>query len=269
MVFFFNLLFEVIVIQGKPVLGSLVQMVVYQKACTAACQYCHSDIFKYGKCSCLNIVCRKPGFVVNAGWPEAPKPDTVLQQAGQYVETTISSIRKSIARAEMPAKPRKNGPPPTPAGKVVAMQLVVPQTYGGWQAKILNMLSSMFDASTGQLPSDVMSQVLKKANQDEELKSLGSKAMKAQVMPFAKKCVDTVAERGIEALSLKLSFDEAALLEENAAYIARALKLPGDVTVQSVSYEEQQQHENALVREASPGAPAHLFELQSPPSSRN
>ena len=211
--------------------------------------------------------CRKPGFVINAGWPEAPEADLVLQQAANYIESTITSIRKSIAKAEAPAKARKGAPPPAPAGKVVALDLVVSETYGGWQAKILNILSSKFDKSTGSLPSDIMSQVLKIANQDDEIKSLGPKILKTQVMPFAKKCVDMAAERGAEALSLTLSFDEAALLKENAGYIARALKLDREVNVKSVNYQEQQEHENPAVREASPGSPAHLFEMRPPTSS--
>lgn len=63
--------------------------------------------------------------------------------------------------------------------QVTGVEIVVPLQYGGWQAKLLGILSSLFDSGARTFPADLMGQVLAAVNADEELKSLGQKAIKA------------------------------------------------------------------------------------------
>jgi leucyl-tRNA synthetase len=100
--------------------------------------------------------------------------------------------------------------------------------------------------------------VLAAATADPELAALGAKALKSSLMPFAKVKSDAAAAAGAVVLQPKLPFDEAALLEENAAYLSRSLKVDA-LSVRSVSYEEQQAAGQAEVAAAVPGAPAALL----------
>lgn len=202
----------------------------------------------------------KEGLVIKAGWPTAAAPDLMLQQMAAYVDLTIGNIRKAIAKAEMPPKPKKGVPPPPPPGKVTAVELVVPTQFGGWQATVLGMLAGLFDASTGTFPGDVMSKILVGANADPEISALGPKGIKSVVMPFAKSRIDVAAAAGAGGLEVKLPYDEAGLLRENAAYLARALKVES-ATVRSVEYEElvAAAETDKKLAAATPGNPAIKF----------
>jgi leucyl-tRNA synthetase len=207
-------------------------------------------------------VLKKSGLVIKAGWPASSKPDLLLQRTATYIESAIVTIRKAIAKAESPPKVKKGTPPgPTP-GKVTAVEIVVSSEFGGWRAMILSVLSSLYNSSTGTFPSDVMGQVLAKANADPEIQStMGAKGIKSLVMPFAKQTVDAVLVTiGPEALNTKLPFNEAALLEENVGYLTRSLKVDS-VTVKSLSYEETVAagETSQQVAEATPGTPAYVF----------
>lgn len=214
--------------------------------CPHTCEYIWGDLLK------------KDGLVVKAGWPAADPADPLLQQAARYLDHLITNLRKAIIKAEAPPKSRKAGN--VAPGKVVALELVVPQEYGGWQARILGILSSIFDPASNSFPSDFMSQILTTANQDELISALGAKAIKSMVMPFAKAKADAATAAGAVALDLKLPFDEAALLEQNIDYLVRSLKI-NRVSVSSITYDVQVTLEQNSVRDATPGSPAHLFTM--------
>eukprot|EP00899_Mesostigma_viride_P015955 jgi/Mesvir1/24360/Mv11033-RA.2 len=112
-----------------------VQMRLLAPICPHFCEHVWSNIL------------HKPGFVVNAGLPEAAEPDLGLQDANKYLQNTIGSLRKSIIKIETPGKPRKgsNEPPPPPP-KVTGLQLLVVPEFVGWQATCLQILASKFDA---------------------------------------------------------------------------------------------------------------------------
>jgi leucyl-tRNA synthetase len=210
---------------------------------------------------------RKPGLVVTAGWPEAAPPDAALAQAAAYLEATLASLRRGIAKAEAPPKAKKGAPgaPPAPPARVSGVELVVAARYGGWQAKTLELLASLYDPAgaaaspPAPFPGDLMARVLAAANADPEIRALGPKALKAGVMPFAKGKADAAAAAGPGALRAALAFDEGALLEDNAEYLARALRVQS-VRVARVSYEEQSAEGAAPeVAGAAPGAPGARF----------
>lgn len=134
--------------------------------CPHTCEHIWSNLLK------------KDGLVVNAGWPSAAEPDFLLQKTAAYIEETIVNLRKAIQKTELPVKPKKGQPAAPAPGKVTGVELVVPLTFGGWQAKVLRILSSLYDEKRNTFPEDLMGQVLAQANSDAELKELGQKAIK-------------------------------------------------------------------------------------------
>lgn len=221
--------------------------------CPHTCEHIWRDLLK------------KDGFVVNSGWPKTEPADLRLQQMGKYIEKEISDLRKYIIKAELPPKTRKGEPAAQPPGRVYACELVVPTEYGGWQAKALGILSKLYDdhAQAGNpngkaFPDGLMGIIMSKVREDEGLLEMGQKAIKSLIMPFFKIKADAAEITGKEALEIRLSFDEYALLMENRAYLERALNLES-IVIRSVSYEAQQMEDNPLVASASPGSPAPLF----------
>jgi hypothetical protein len=71
-------------------------------------------------------------MVVTAGWPRCPPPDPLLRRQAAYLEDTIAGLRKTIGKAEAP---RKGQAQP----RVKAVELVVSERYGGWQAMVLEV----------------------------------------------------------------------------------------------------------------------------------
>ncbi|GAB4822876.1 hypothetical protein N2152v2_009922 [Parachlorella kessleri] len=200
---------------------------------------------------------RRPGLVVNAGWPQAPAPDFVLQRAANYIDNTISNLRKAIAKAEAPPKAKKGQQVETPP-KVTRGEILVIDRFGGWQAVVLNLLADLINPADNSFPGDAMAQVLSGISTDPSVSGLNPKAVKQTVMPFAKYKLEEATKGGPRVLDVKLPFDEAALLENNIDYLRRALRVQ-DLAVRRVSYEEQQASTDQQVTAATPGAPAALF----------
>lgn len=133
--------------------------------CPHTCEHIWSDQLK------------KPGMVINAGWPEAGAPDYVLQQAAKYLDDTIAHLRKAISKAEAPGKLRK-GEALQPPKKVASVEVYVVDRFGGWHAKVLACLAGLLDEATCTFPADAMQQVLVTLSSDPELASMNQKALK-------------------------------------------------------------------------------------------
>lgn len=217
--------------------------------CPHTCEHIWSNLLK------------KPGMVITAGWPAAETPDYVLQQAAKYLDDTIAHLRKGIAKAETPAKPKK-GEAPQPAKKVTGVAVYVADRFGGWHAKVLACLAGMFDAATNSFPADAMQQVLATLSTDPDLSSMNQKALKQTVMPFAKFRTELAVRGGAAALQDRLPFDEVALLQENKAFLLRALQI-GELEVHAVSYEQQQAAEDSRIAGATPGSPAAIYKQEA------
>eukprot|EP00887_Chlorella_sp_A99_P004074 scaffold11.g4074.t1 len=189
---------------------------------------------------------KREGLVVNAGWPAAAEPDFVLQQAAACLEDAIASFRKSITKAEAPPRAKK-GEKPTPPAKVARGDVYV----------VLGLLARLFDDAARAFPADALPQVLAAISADPDLAAgANAKALKQarggetprarapcfesilsvllslssraffppplqMVMPFAKYKCEQAVSGGKQVLDVKLPFDEAALLEENSAYLLR------------------------------------------------
>lgn len=131
------------------------------------------------------VLLGKPGSVLTAGWPVAPAPDQVMARASAYIESFIPSLRKLIAKAEMPAKPKKGQPAEAP-GKVTHGDVFISERYVGWQEKTLVALAGKFDAATKTFAADTTPAVLAAVQGDESLAGMNDKQLKQMIMPFAK-----------------------------------------------------------------------------------
>ncbi|KAL4433681.1 hypothetical protein ABPG75_000122 [Micractinium tetrahymenae] len=217
--------------------------------CPHTCEHIWSSLLK------------KPGMVIKAGWPAAEAPDYVLQQAAKYLDDTIAHLRKGIAKAETPAKPKK-GEAPQPAKKVTGVAVYVADRFGGWHAKVLACLAGMYDAAANSFQADAMQQVLATLGTDPELSSMNQKALKQTVMPFAKFRTELALKGGAAVLQDRLPFDEVALLQENKAFLLRALQI-AELEVHAVSYEQQQAAEDSRIAGATPGSPAAIYKQEA------
>jgi len=173
---------------------------------------------------------KKEGTVLTAGWPrDAPPPDAVLRAAAAALEGTINSARRGIAKLEAPPKKaKKDDPKPR---KVASVVLYVAEAFGGWHAPVLESLSGAFDEGTNAFSPDAATALAAAVAAAAEPfvaggGQPGDKALKMNVIPFAKKRMDDACAGGGKGLlQARLPFDEAELLEGNAGYFARCLGL--------------------------------------------
>jgi len=220
---------------------------------------------------------RGGGGVLAAGWPGAAdglgEPDFVMERAAAYVEDLIPQLRKAVAKAEAPAKPRKGAAPaaaPAPSSphKVRRGTLYVAAAYVGWQEAVLAAMRGCWDARGARLSADWAARVL------EAVKGAGAagaggaadeKRLKALALPFARFKAEEATKGGAEAgggaLDARLPFGEAALLRENLPYLLRALG--GLEALEVVSVDLADAEGMAALPEAAksaqPGAPAVVF----------
>ena len=174
---------------------------------------------------------KKEGTVLTAGWPrDAPAPDAVLRAAAAALEGTIAAARRGISRLEAPPKKaKKDDPRPR---RVARVAVYVAEAFGGWHAPVLASLSAAFDEERNAFRPDAAAALAAAVAAAAEPfvaggGQPGDKALKMNVIPFAKKRMDDAcAGGGRGLLQARLPFDEAELLESNAGYFARCLGLP-------------------------------------------
>jgi leucyl-tRNA synthetase len=239
-------------------------------------------------------VLRKPGSVLTAGWPGEDvlgkgnaEPDFVMERAAAYVEDLIPALRKSVAKAEAPAKGGSKGgkgaAPAAPAGpppKVRSGTLYVAERYVGWQDAVLRAMRGAWDASKGALASDWAARVLEAVKEAGAGGGAGGggaadeKRLKALALPFARFKAEEAARlaasggaaAGAGALDAKLPFDEAGLLREYLPYLVRALG--GELARLEVVVVDLADAASVAAlpdpaKSAQPGAPAAVFSTEA------
>jgi len=164
----------------------------------------------------------RPGTVTKAGFPVGDAPDKVLTAASKYLDEMVSTIRKGIAKAVAP--PKKKGPGPPPAAKTChCVNVFISEQFGGWQEVCLGILAETFDAAAGTFPP--VAEILDAVKGSSLAAQADFKNVMKMVMPFIKFKMDETGVVGAGALSLRLVFDEAAILTENMGYILRVCGL--------------------------------------------
>eukprot|EP00241_Pyramimonas_parkeae_P014751 CAMPEP_0114293780 /NCGR_PEP_ID=MMETSP0059-20121206/9775_1 /TAXON_ID=36894 /ORGANISM="Pyramimonas parkeae, Strain CCMP726" /LENGTH=1084 /DNA_ID=CAMNT_0001415513 /DNA_START=16 /DNA_END=3270 /DNA_ORIENTATION=- len=206
---------------------------------------------------------KKEGCLVRAGMPKMnmTKEHFNLQMAGRYLQTTISDMRKLIAKLETVKKAKGNAPVEVPK-KVTGVTLFVKESFTGWHATCLEVLAKHFDSSKREFSANVDKEVLGALAADPEAAASvqgGEKMLKKLAMPFVQFKKAEAINVGAHVLQAKLPFDEKAVLLENAAFIQQALNLQSVSAFLTTDPEAASASEPAKVDGALPGTPGPSF----------
>ena len=101
----------------------------------------------------------KPGCIVNARWPVAPKPeDKSLTEAGQYLFEVAHSLAAALVNRDKKKKPPAKGAAPAPPEqKPNQLNLYVAQSFPRWKEIVLDLLMAHFNKETSEVDAAVMS----------------------------------------------------------------------------------------------------------------
>eukprot|EP01108_Squamamoeba_japonica_P000691 TRINITY_DN1240_c0_g2_i1.p2 TRINITY_DN1240_c0_g2~~TRINITY_DN1240_c0_g2_i1.p2 ORF type:complete len:368 (-),score=254.08 TRINITY_DN1240_c0_g2_i1:31-1134(-) len=192
----------------------------------------------------------RDGFASTARMPLAGDVDTPLLLAADYFDAQLANARSIYGTA---TKPRKGKPVPPPTALVVR----VCTAYAPWQARVLELLTPLYDDATKQFADGAVATL----QADEPLRALiadafppaaaggaGGKKKKKQKSPaliFFGALRPLVAEAGRAALALTLPFDETDTLRRVAPVLQREFKLA------NVSVETSE--------DGQPGRPSFIF----------
>jgi len=174
--------------------------------------------------------------------------DTVLLEANDYLQKTISNFRSKIGIYTKPPKKatQKQNPYPKTAQIFVATQ------YPVWYQQILQVLIDVYQKQ-GTLPeAKIISQLLATTPEYAELEK-----RKKKVMPIVSEVIEEFKKEGASCLHLTTSFNEQEILKENLNYMLFTLRLEKIDIVQSV---ESNNDNQKITEMAMPGKPLVFFD---------
>jgi len=191
---------------------------------------------------CWEIIGKK-GSILDASWPKAQPIDASTLSAAKYFDDTAHELRLRLGKYMQPNKKTKEAPKaPT------KLTLYVSQRYPDWQNTILTHLNAVFVDETKKLPEvKVLSEYFK------TVESL--KPNFAKVMPFVGFIKGEAEAKGRSVLDLKVPFNEIEVLQDNAVFLKKTLKL------EHFEVRAAETAELAKAREeTTPGKPFSVFE---------
>lgn len=192
---------------------------------------------------------KRSGTVTQAGWPEVPAPDKALRRAARYLDDLKASLRKTVQKAEQ-TKQKKEG-----KKKAVGVRMYVVEEFVGWQRAVLNILAESYDEPNDSFPDQ--SELVEKVKNSEHFSgSSNIKQVMKQVMPFMRFKMEEASTIGASALDVRLPFDEAAVLRENAPSIARNIGSSFVEVEYATGAVAQRAPQHVKVSQAVPGSPA-------------
>lgn len=186
--------------------------------------------------------------ILHARWPIAGEIDEVSIKASDYLMDAAHSFRIYLKNHCAVKKPKK-GETPKPEKKPNKAVIWVAKQYPKWQHIILTTLKEL-NGPTG-LPDNKIISIKLGAN--PELK----KYMK-RVMPFVQATRENMERVGIEALSVGLPFDEAAILNDNKLYLQSTL----DLDSIEVKYTDDSEAPEKTREDCAPGQPHVSFSAE-------
>lgn len=148
--------------------------------------------------------------VTRAPWPQLGQADPIVLKVSTFFRTVTKYFRDQRA---LQTKARKGKPGLVPTRAVVLVAAEFPE----WQQKVLHFLHGLYDpALPTSFPQDVLKQLQGFVTADPELKRNTK-----NVIRFGAFVVKNEVPRlGADALATSVPFDEAAVIRENAPYIA-------------------------------------------------
>ncbi|GJP49314.1 hypothetical protein CLOM_g8539 [Closterium sp. NIES-68] len=226
----------------------------------------------YGEHVWRNIL-KLPGAGITAGWPEAAPADMTLKAANTYLQDCIVDFRKLITKQQASAggggKAKGGKAAPAAAAskeapRIAVGRVFVAEKYGGWQEDCLRLLQQHFDAEKKAFAegADIMGELkASPVGQRPDFKKL-----MGQCMGFIRFKKDAALVHGAQALDVKLQFDEANVLRENADLIKRQLQLEEFsvfLTLDSEAVAAINPKDASRVAAAVPGSPVAIFSAAS------
>jgi len=207
-------------------------------------------------------------LLVRARMPQVilTKEHMSLQMAGRYLQDSISSVRKVVAKLET-VKKGKGGKAPTEGPKkVTALTMYVKDRFTGWHNTCLKMLQANFDTTNKVFSAETDRAVLEALSQDPEAAASvqgGEKMLKKLAMPFVQFKKAEAISVGAHVLQEKLPFDEKAILFENAEYIRQSLGLASFNVYLTTEAAGVAAPIEAKVETALPGTPAAEYRMEA------
>lgn len=182
-------------------------------------------------------------------WPVAGDIDETSIKASNYLMDAAHSFRIYLKNHCAVKKPKK-GEAPKPEKKPNKAVIWVAKEYPKWQHVILTTMKEL-NGPNG-LPDN--KEISSKLGAISELK----KYMK-RVMPFVQATRENMERIGIEALSVGLLFDEAAILLENKPYLLNTL----DLDSIEVKYTDDPEAPEKTREDCAPGQPHVSFSVET------
>lgn len=186
--------------------------------------------------------------ILHESWPVAGEVDEVAVKASNYLMDAAHSFRIYL-KNHCAVKKSKKGETPKQEKKPNKAVIWVAKEYPKWQHIILTTLKEL-NGPSGLPDNKTLST---KLGAIPELK----KYMK-RVMPFVQATRENMEKIGVEALSVGLPFDEAAVLSENKQYLLSTL----DLDAIEVKHTDSPDSPEKTREECAPGQPHVNFSAE-------
>ena len=171
----------------------------------------------------------KQGAVGRAAWPELGELERELVMGADYLYSLVREGRLAIDRAaSLAAKKKSKGkgkapaaPEGPPRGLRVTVGLTIPETTQELMRLVQSLGVGVDEKTAKNAGVQAVDAQLDREGLDGKARGMAKKSRMETLAMILK----DVAERGEDAFRTTSAFDERAILEENAPYIASALGL--------------------------------------------
>lgn len=197
-------------------------------------------------CEKIWSILGKEKLIVLESWPESKSVDEMIEKEVAFMDSCIKDFRARLKNQTSKKKSASSGPP-------TEAIIYIAREYPSWQRMILNELKDIFKENRGALPDN--KEIFIRLIKNECLKKVSKK-----IMPFVQMIRQNLEIKGISALDVQSSFDQAAILKENIDYLLLTLDLE-KVVLKDVSEPEV---ESNIIEITYPGRPLIMYLSQRP-----
>lgn len=184
----------------------------------------------------------REGTVCDASWPLFTPYDRLIRKQFIFFRDLLKNARQMFLKAKIPASSNTKG-----------AAIYIASIYSEKKIVLLKYLQSICD-NNGNLPTDVLKAMKEFLENDPDLKK-DTKVL----MQFGAFMRDEAKERGLDALATEMAFDQKAIIQENIAYLKKALDL---IELGIFNVEDEGEYpavDKKKAEMAVPGKPAYNF----------
>ncbi|KZV82956.1 hypothetical protein EXIGLDRAFT_559291, partial [Exidia glandulosa HHB12029] len=165
----------------------------------------------------------EPKSVQHALWPESRTADPVILECGQYLRTSLRTLRegegsafKALEKAKQKSGKGAAVAPKFDPTKPKAIRMYVASSFPAWQDTTVDIVRQNYNESTGVVDDAKVREQLAKAGLMKDKK----------IMPFVQAFKKRIATIGAKsAFQRKLPFSEVDVLTELVPYIKKNMNL--------------------------------------------